>query len=161
MAFDKRENPYMDITKIISKNLDAWMNNNPALDTIQKLEDKSGVGFGTIRRTRKGEGNITVEKLASIALAFKRHPAELLIEAAGDAKAQFSVDASSVTDSTARHVAEQSPAPPFILRSPRQRNIDEIQDVLERINDSGIVAILEFSKHVARDQPLDVSKTLT
>lgn len=68
----------MDIANIISENLADWMASTPALDTLQKVEAKSGVGFGTVRRTRNGEGNITVDKLAAIADAFGRAPAELL-----------------------------------------------------------------------------------
>lgn len=68
----------MDISKIIAENLTAWMAGTPGLDTLQKLEAKSGAGFGTVRRARKGEGNITVEKLAMIAAAFGRTPADLL-----------------------------------------------------------------------------------
>lgn len=69
----------MDIAKTISTNLTAWMDGSKDLDTIKKVEEKSGVGFGTVRRTKKGDANITVEKLTLIAGAFKRHPAELLI----------------------------------------------------------------------------------
>lgn len=76
-----RENPYMAIAKTISRNLTAWMDATPALDTLQKLEAKSGVGFGTIRRAKNGEGNITVEKLEAIAAAFGQPAAALLAEA--------------------------------------------------------------------------------
>lgn len=68
----------MDIANIISNNLADWMASTPGLDTLQKVEAKSGVGFGTVRRTRNGDGNITVEKLTAIATAFGRTPAELL-----------------------------------------------------------------------------------
>lgn len=73
----------MDISKIIAANLTAWMAATPGLDTLQKLEAKSGAGFGTVRRARKGEGNITVEKLAMIAAAFGRDPADLLQRPSG------------------------------------------------------------------------------
>ncbi len=69
----------MDITSIVAENLSAWMEGTPALDTIQKLEAKSGVGFGTIRRARKGEGNVTIENLAKIAAAFGKPPSDLLL----------------------------------------------------------------------------------
>lgn len=69
----------MDISAIIAKNLSAWMDANPSMDTLQKVEAKSGAGFGTIRRARKGEGNITVEKLQMIAAAFGRTAADLLL----------------------------------------------------------------------------------
>lgn len=43
----------MDIAKIIAKNLSEWMASTPGLDTLQKLEAKSGVGFGTVRRAKE------------------------------------------------------------------------------------------------------------
>jgi len=75
----------MDISKIIAANLTAWMQATPSLDTIQKVEAKSGAGFGTVRRARKGEGNITVEKLAMIAAAFGKTPADLVTPQPGSA----------------------------------------------------------------------------
>lgn len=77
----------MDISAVIATNLSSWMESTPGLDTVQKVEAKSGVGFGTVRRARKGEGNLTVEKLAAIANAFGRTAAELVTppDAAGTA----------------------------------------------------------------------------
>lgn len=74
----------MDITQIIAGNLKAWMDATPALDTVKKLSDKSKVGFGTVRRTRNGEGNITVQNLAAIAHAFGRTAIDLITPASGD-----------------------------------------------------------------------------
>lgn len=71
----------MDISSIISTNLTAWMAATPSLDTLQKLEAKSGVGFGTIRRAKNGDGNLTVNRVAAIAAAFGRTPAELMMPA--------------------------------------------------------------------------------
>lgn len=73
----------MDISTVIKTNLTAWMAARPDLDTLQKLEKKSGVGFGTIRRARNGDGNITVEKLSAIAAAFGRTAADLATEPTG------------------------------------------------------------------------------
>lgn len=68
----------MDIAAIISANLTAWMATTPALDTLQKLEARSGIGFGTIRRAKNGDGNITAKSIAAIAEAFGRTPSELI-----------------------------------------------------------------------------------
>lgn len=84
MATFCENNPTMDIATVIATNLAAWMNANPDLDTLQKVEKKSGVGFGTIRRTRNGEGNITVDKISAIAEAFGRTAADLLMPEAYD-----------------------------------------------------------------------------
>lgn len=70
----------MDISKIIASNLTTWMNETPGLDTFKKVASKSGVGFGTVQRAKNGDGNITAEKIASLAAAFGRHPAEMMIE---------------------------------------------------------------------------------
>jgi len=71
----------MDISDTISANLSAWMAAAPDLDTLKKVAAKSGVGFETVRRARNGDGNITVEKLAAIAAAFRQPPAALLTPA--------------------------------------------------------------------------------
>lgn len=78
MATPFHENPFMDIAAIISKNLAAWMASTPGLDTLQKVEAKSGIGFGTVRRARNGDGNITVKVVEALAAAFGRKPADLL-----------------------------------------------------------------------------------
>lgn len=85
MGYLFKENPDMDTAKVISQNLTSWMEATPALDTFKKLSVRSGVGFGTVRRAKNGDGNITVEKLAAIAQAFGRQPAELLVPDAGNA----------------------------------------------------------------------------
>jgi transcriptional regulator with XRE-family HTH domain len=68
----------MDITETISANLKAWMSASTTVDTIQKLESRSGVGYGTVRRARSGSGNLTVENLAKLAAAFGRTPIDLI-----------------------------------------------------------------------------------
>ena len=68
----------MDITQIIARNLSAWMEANPNLNTLQKLSKASHVGFGTIQRAKNGDGNITVQNLHAIAQAFKRQAIDLL-----------------------------------------------------------------------------------
>lgn len=78
MDFLGRYHPLMDITKIIALNLTAWMASHPDLDTLQKLSKSSHIGFGTIRRAKNGDGNITVQNLDAIARAFKRQAVDLL-----------------------------------------------------------------------------------
>ena len=51
---------------------------HPKLNTLEKLSEASGVGFGTVRRIRNNEGNPTVKNIAAIAHAFRRKPTELL-----------------------------------------------------------------------------------
>lgn len=68
----------MDINAVISKNLTAWMKDTPSLDTIEKVERRSGLGFGTVRRAKNGTGNVTADTLAALASAFGRSPADLI-----------------------------------------------------------------------------------
>lgn len=68
----------MDINSVISKNLTTWMRETPSLDTIEKVEKRSGLGFGTVRRARNGIGNVTADTIAALATAFGRSPAELI-----------------------------------------------------------------------------------
>ena len=58
----------------------------PSLDTLKKLEVRSGIGFSTIRRAKNGDSdsNITAKSIAAIAKAFGRTPAELMTPAPAD-----------------------------------------------------------------------------
>lgn len=68
----------MDIHKVIADNLDRWMSSSATLDTLEKVADASGVGYSTIRRMRKCEGNPTVKNIEAIAKAFKRKATDLI-----------------------------------------------------------------------------------
>lgn len=68
----------MTIIEIIAANLTAWMSRTPGLDTIAKLADRSGVGFGTVRRMKNGESNPTVQNLEDVAQAFGRSAIDLM-----------------------------------------------------------------------------------
>ena len=120
----------MDITDTIAANLSAWMNTTPGLDTIQKVEKKSGVGFGTIRRARNGDGNITVEKLSAIAKAFGKTAKDLV--SAEDLTGDVSL---SGNGKHAAHAA-QSVAPYAVSRWPMPY-VD--QNAYESLNDAGKV----------------------
>lgn len=69
----------MDIASVIAYNLSAWMDASANLGTIKALSKASGVGFGTVRRARNGDGNITVQNLEAVAHAFKRNAIDLLV----------------------------------------------------------------------------------
>jgi transcriptional regulator with XRE-family HTH domain len=74
------DNPIMDITEIISRNLSAWMAENPSLGTLEKVSERSGVGYGTVRRAKTGSGNTTANNLEDIARAFGRSAADIVSE---------------------------------------------------------------------------------
>lgn len=132
----------MGITDTISQNLKAWMSADPYLKTIKQVEAKAKVGFGTVRRARKGEGNITVEKLEALARAFGRDPADLLKPPA-----------------TNYAVVEEPQHPycePTKLSSgnrSRDARILSIVALLHQTDDYGLVAMLEKAKDVVRDYP--------
>ncbi len=128
----------MDIARTISGNLTAWMEADPSLDTFKKVAARSGVGFGTVQRAKNGDGNLTVEKLALIARAFGRSPADLLVPAA------------------ATPTAQPTRLP---TRTMREQRIDAINACLAKTDDYGLVAMLEKAKDVARDYPLRQSET--
>lgn len=100
MAYPFTDNCVMTITDTIARNLAAWMQASPDLDTIQKVASRSKVGFGTVRRLKNGTGNPTIKNLTDIAQAFKKKPEDLL--------RPLSVDTSNVMSLAAREL--DSPA---------------------------------------------------
>lgn len=88
----------MEITQVIAKNLTDWMTHSSTLNTLKSLSKASGVGFGTVRRAKNGDGNITVQNLASIARAFKRRPIDLLIDSTAPYKPTPIVEPLAVTE---------------------------------------------------------------
>lgn len=136
----------MDIAKTISTNLTAWMDSSKDLDTIKKVEEKSGVGFGTVRRTKKGDANITVEKLTLIAWAFKRHPAELLIDK----------ELSGVYALPNPPPAPQAnePEAPNIVTFPDPLLV-ELQTIAAKISPAGLNRLIERAAQLAEDYPAE------
>lgn len=80
MAFLSEDNPKMDIAQIISHHLTALMESYPERDTLLKVSKAAKVGFGTVRRAKNGDGNLTVHNLALTAAAFHRKPQDFLVE---------------------------------------------------------------------------------
>lgn len=80
MAFENRQNPEMDIAQIIARNLSTLMAANPDLDTLMKVSKAARVGFGTVRRAKNGDANITVQNLELLAHAFRRTARDLLVD---------------------------------------------------------------------------------
>lgn len=70
-----------NISETIAQTLSTWMDSTPLLSTLQKVAQKSGVGYGTLQRVRAGQGNVTVENLEKIAAAFGKTAAELMLGA--------------------------------------------------------------------------------
>lgn len=148
----------MDINEVISANLTAWMEDNPGLNTLKKIAAKSHVGFGTVQRAKNKTGNVTIQNLAAISDAFGKSLVDLLItNNKGDSPSGADVVVygadNSVTLYQVKDVAGQGP------RSVRQDRINAINQLMSKMDDYGIVALLEKAKDVANDYPIDVSKT--
>lgn len=62
----------MGVQSQIADKLGTWMEEDPWLNTAQKLEARAGVGASTILRIRRGEQNPTADVLDSLARAFGR-----------------------------------------------------------------------------------------
>lgn len=136
----------MDINKIIAANLNAWMASNPALDTVQKVESASGIGFGTVRRAKNGEGNITAKNMALLAAAFGRHPAELMA-------APPAADYRQPTPAPALQVAEPLPKIDFRTPSKREQRLAAIRALLDATDMEGLAILLHEAEKVSRQYP--------
>lgn len=111
------DNQNMDINKIVARNLSEWMRDTPALSSLQKVKAKSGVGFGTIRRARNGDGNTTIQNLHDIAKAFGKGASDLL------------------HDSQPRHAVEQDRA----SFQKRPRAYMEIIDIIDAASEEDLL----------------------
>lgn len=152
MDFYLGKNPYMDISKVISANLTDWMSTTPSLDTFKKIALKSGVGFGTVQRTKNGDGNITVEKLTAIARAFGRHPAELMIQPESiDEAADIREYRRAVFDEAQRFkVSEPEPAALYSFPS---LLVAELVAIAEKLNDAGLNRLIGHAQQLATTHP--------
>lgn len=124
----------MDITAHIAANLDAWMAASPNLDTLKKVASRSGVGFGTVRRARNGDGNTTIKNLTAIAKAFGRSIEDLLRAPAYEA-------GDIVTELPAR---EPPPLPPLLA---------DLLTVAELLSERGQCELIGRAKEMVITHP--------
>lgn len=150
MVFYLKNNPQMDIAKVIGANLTALMASHPGLDTFKKIAARSGVGFGTVQRAKNGDGNITVEKLTAIALAFGRHPAELMIPDGACQGGEAGRYPKAVDADALRLVAQDAAAVVVRIGSPLR---DELAEIAERINDGGLHELIGEARQIAKRYP--------
>lgn len=80
MGFCFDQNPTMDVVQAIAQNLSAWMERSKSLKTLDDVAKASGVGFGTVQRIRRGEGNPSVRNLESLAKPFGARAIDLLAD---------------------------------------------------------------------------------
>jgi len=132
----------MDILKTISANLNTWMMDTPGLRTIDEVAAASGVGFGTVRRIRKGEINATIQNLEAIAKAFKRTAIDLL-------SPPISNYGSTLTTS---YQANATPAPVYAFRPEGDDPIiTEATQLLQGMSEHGKRIALKHIKLVAEE----------
>lgn len=141
-----QHNPIMDIADIVSARLSAWMSENQSLNTIKKVEKKSGVGFGTIRRAKNGDGNITIEKLAAIAEAFDRHPSELLINRENPYPENFPAPIAN------RPLSVREPEAPNIVAMPPPL-LTELIKIAGTLSEAGLHRLIERAKQLSEEHP--------
>lgn len=124
----------MDITATIAANLNTWMEASPTLNTIKRVAARAGIGFGTVRRARNGDGNTTIQNLAAIARAFGRSVEDLIRPA----------DYPCGGNVTPLAAQEPPPVPPLIA---------ELLAIADGINDRGLAELIGRAKELARAHP--------
>lgn len=142
-----RDNPEMDINKVIAENLSAWMESDPKLNSMKAVRKISGIGYGTVQRAKSGSGNNTIESLVAIAAAFKKDVVDLLTPAEGlYANGGLKRRPNLLNEKTA-HILDF------------QRNAGEHPDIVEtvalmrRMNDQGKASALKHVRVIAEDFP--------
>jgi len=68
----------MKLSEILAENLTKLMAENEYLDTLVKLAEKSGLGYGTVERVKKATVATSIDNVEAIARAFNVTVAALL-----------------------------------------------------------------------------------
>ncbi len=127
------------------------MKESPTLDTVQKVETRSGVGFGTVRRAKNGEGNITAKNMQLIAQAFGRHPADLMLptETAAQPGDEYpkAIDDAKVS----LKAAEPIPMP---VKNAGSDLAERITAILPTLSERALVLVLDKAREAAQEYPL-------
>lgn len=129
----------MDIKLIVAQNLSRLMSQSQTLDTVKKVSARSGVGFGTVRRAKNGDGNITVDNLSAIAKAF-------------GVDISYMVSTAIPTD-LSDSIIKIKP------KSARHKRIETIQGLMDEINETGLAVILDKCRDVLKEYPIAPKET--
>ena len=143
------KNAAMDIVTRIAKNLSAWMLAHKTLSTLEAVVDKSGVGYGTVRRIKKGEINATIENLERIASAFDRSVADLIADPGEEAKAIYDPKAEGEATDVVQFGRRREDARPVI---------GEIVELCMKLDDVGLGKIKFACEFAMQDHSLAASE---
>ncbi|HLO65293.1 MAG TPA: helix-turn-helix transcriptional regulator [Azonexus sp.] len=116
----------MDITKRVAHNLSAWMDGHETLGTLKLVAAAANVGFGTVRRAKNGDGNITVQNLDAIAKVFKKTAADLIAE-------PKQATAQQANETPALYLADEAHRIPARLAKLTDEELDKLLAVLNLV----------------------------
>lgn len=127
----------MNHAKTVADNLRAWMDATPGMESMHKVAEKAGCGYGTVQRVLTGSANITLENLEKIASAFGRSVAELVSPAC--------VRPTSVMEPTMT---------PYTIQGVRKRPLAQrICELADRISDVGLLKATGYLECLAGEYP--------
>lgn len=149
----------MDIKQIISQNLSRLIDESPVLNTVEKVSSRSGVGFGTVRRARKAQGNITVVNLDGVARALGVDVAYLVTNHDEALKSQNAKLGESFAVNQPPSSHDNKVAGAIKPKTSRQKRIDEISALFEQIDDTGLAVVLDKCRDVAQEYPRQAKQT--
>lgn len=149
----------MDIKQIIAQNLSRLIDQSPVLDTVEKVSSRSGVGFGTVRRARKAQGNITVVNLDGVARAFGVDVAYLVTnhDEAMESKNTKPGESYAVNQPQTSYANKVAGA--IKPKSKRQIAIDSLLGTAKQINDDGLERLIERAEILAESHPIVAKQT--
>lgn len=149
----------MDIKQIIAQNLSRLIDQSPVLDTVEKVSSRSGVGFGTVRRARKAQGNITVVNLDGVARAFGVDVAYLVTNHGEALKSQNTKPSENHAVNQMQSSYENKVAGTIKPKSKRDKLSDRINQALERINEDGLLVAIGRIETLTEEYPRVVKQT--
>lgn len=149
----------MDIKQIIAQNLSRLIDQSPVLDTVEKVSSRSGVGFGTVRRARKAQGNITVVNLDGVARAFGVDVAYLVTnhDEAMESKNTKPGESYAVNQPQTSYANKVAGA--IKPKNKRDKLSERINQALEHINEDGLLVAIGRIETLAEEYPRVAKQT--
>lgn len=151
----------MGTKKTVAQNLSRLMAKNPALSTLKKVDDRSGVGAETVRRTKTGDGNITLEKLEALARSFGVSVAYMVTDHDEALKSQNAELGENYAVNQQLTGYDNKVAGSIKPKSKRDQLSERINQVLEHINEDGLLVAIGRIETLAEDYPRVAKQTLS